>query len=209
MELPLNAPVECTDGICGTSIYVLINPITKELTHLVVKETKSKTEYLVPLCLVSKTDKGCIKIDCSKKDLEKMDVFCQQSFIQETVQNYEGFSGYGKGTYFYWPYVKPINLTKYRLQETEEVPHGDIVMNRGTRVEAIDGTVGRVKEFVVNPKNCHITHLVIGKGLWWRKKEIMIPVSAIMRSSRDSVLLKLSKLQVKALPVFGVTRPWS
>jgi hypothetical protein len=27
MEIPLNAQVECTDGICGRSMYVLINPV--------------------------------------------------------------------------------------------------------------------------------------------------------------------------------------
>ena len=38
MEIPLQAQVECTDGLCGRSVYVLINPVTDQVTHLVVKE---------------------------------------------------------------------------------------------------------------------------------------------------------------------------
>jgi hypothetical protein len=38
MEIPLNAQVECTDGICGRSAYVLIDPVFDQVTYLVVRE---------------------------------------------------------------------------------------------------------------------------------------------------------------------------
>ena len=41
MEIPLQAKVECTDGVFGTSAYVLLNPVTDKVTHLVVKEEVS------------------------------------------------------------------------------------------------------------------------------------------------------------------------
>ena len=50
MEIPLNAQVECTDGVCGHSEYVLINPVIDQVTHLVVKEDAvPNTEYIVPV----------------------------------------------------------------------------------------------------------------------------------------------------------------
>ncbi len=42
MEIPLNAQVECTDGVCGHSACVLINPVTDQVTHLVVQEFVSQ-----------------------------------------------------------------------------------------------------------------------------------------------------------------------
>jgi Methyltransferase domain len=39
--IPVNAEVRCTDGTCGHSTCVLINPITNKVTHLVVKEAVS------------------------------------------------------------------------------------------------------------------------------------------------------------------------
>ena len=56
MEIPLNAQVECTDGVCGRSVYVLINPVIDQVTHLVVKEDSSpNTEYIVPVDFVAET----------------------------------------------------------------------------------------------------------------------------------------------------------
>jgi len=57
MEIPLNAQVECTDGIDGRSEYVLIDPISDQVTHLVVREDSSpNTEYIVPVDFVNRND---------------------------------------------------------------------------------------------------------------------------------------------------------
>ena len=67
MEIPLNAQVECTDGVCGRSAYVLINPVIDQVTHLVVKEDSSpNTEYIVPVEVVAETVADTIQLLCSK-----------------------------------------------------------------------------------------------------------------------------------------------
>ena len=67
MEIPLQAKVECTDGVCGRSVYVLINPVVEQVTHLVVRETSSPhTEYIVPVDVVSATTADTIQLRCSK-----------------------------------------------------------------------------------------------------------------------------------------------
>ena len=33
-EIPLKAKVQCTDSPCGVSTDVIINPVTKQVTHL-------------------------------------------------------------------------------------------------------------------------------------------------------------------------------
>jgi hypothetical protein len=54
MEIPLQAQVECTDGVCGHSVYVLINSVLDQVTHLVVRENSSPhTEYIVAAYVVS------------------------------------------------------------------------------------------------------------------------------------------------------------
>jgi hypothetical protein len=55
MEIPLNAQVERTDGVCGRSAFMLINPVLDEVTHLVVREDSSSKEYIVPIDVVSET----------------------------------------------------------------------------------------------------------------------------------------------------------
>ena len=213
MEIPLNAQVDCTDGVYGRSVYVLINPVINQVTHLVVKEDSSpNTEYIVPVDVVSETIADTIRLRCSKAELEKMDPFIKTTFIEEKVpDNYLSYGsryGYGMGAYYYWPYSgfkRTVNVPV----EHRQIPQGELAVRRGTRVEATDGYVGHVDEFVVNPENGHITHLVMRGGHLWGKKDVIIPLSAMGDTRKDTVFLKLDKHQVESLPTFPLQRRWS
>ena len=82
------------------------------------------------------------------------------------------------GSSFYKPYVTP-DITVEVPVEHLQIPPGELAVRRGTRVEATDGYVGKVDEFVVNPDNGHITHLVMREGHLWGKKDVTIPLSAM------------------------------
>jgi hypothetical protein len=212
MEIPLNAQVECTDGVCGRSAFVLINPVIDQVTHLVVKEDLSpNTEYIVPVDFVAETIVDMIRLRCSKAELEKMDPFIKTTFIEEKVPASSfGYGGgmYGMGSYYLAPYVTS-EITVQRSVEHQQIPPGELAMRRGTRVEATDGYVGHVDEFVVNAQNGHITHLVMREGHLWGQKDVIIPLSAMGESREDTVFLKLDKHQIESLPTFPLQRRWS
>jgi sporulation protein YlmC with PRC-barrel domain len=73
-------------------------------------------------------------------------------------------------------------------------------------VEATDGKVGRVDEFLINPKTDHITHLVLREGHPWGRKDVTIPVSQIDHYKENTVYLKLDKHGIEALPAIPVRR---
>ena len=211
MEIPLNAQVECTDGVCGRSVYVLINPVIDQVTHLVVKEDSSpNTEYIVPVDFVTETIADTIQLRCSKAELEKMDPFIKTTFIEEKIpdRNFRYSGKYGMGSYYYMPYVTP-DRTVYLPEEYQQIPPGELAVRRGTRVEATDGYVGKVDEFVVNSENGHITHLVMREGHLWGQKDVIIPLSAMGDTRQDTVFLKIDKHQIESLPTFPVHRRWS
>ncbi len=209
MDIPLKAQVECTDGVCGQSTYVLINPVSEQVTHLVVKEAASpQTEYVVPVDLISATVTDTIKLRCSRAELEKLEPFVQTRFVAEQVPDSDGNLGRGIGPGYYWPYVSP-DVTVYRPVEDQQVPAGEMAVRRGTRVEATDGYVGHVDEFVINPENDHITHLVMREGHLWGKKDVIIPLSAMGKAGDDTLYLTLDKHQIESLPTFPVHRRWS
>lgn len=210
MEIPLQAQVECTDGVCGLSVYVLINPLIDEVTSLVVRETSSNTEYIVPVDVVSATIADTIQLRCSKTELEKMAPFVQTEFVQEKVLDYAGYRGgiYGLGSYFYMPYVTSEIRTPVSA-EHQQIPPGELAVHRGTRVEATDGYVGKVDEFVVNPENGHITYLVMREGHLWGQKDVIIPISAMDDNGDDTLFLNINKHQIESLPTFPVRRPWA
>jgi sporulation protein YlmC with PRC-barrel domain len=209
MEIPLNVQVECTDGICGRSEYVLIYPLNNQVTHLVVKEDSSPNkEYIIPVDLVTKTIAETIQLRCSKAELKKMHPFMRTSFIEEKISTMNpGYAGEMMASY-YLPYVT-FERTVEVAVEQQQIPLGELALSRGTRVEATDGFVGKVDEFVVNPENGHITHLVMREGHLWGQKDVIIPVSALGEVLGDIVFLKLDKQQIGSLPAFPLHRRWA
>ena len=213
MQIPLKAQVECTDGVCGRCVVVLMNPVVDQITHLVVREDAAPhTEYIVPVDVVSATTADKIGLRCSQAELEKMDRFEKTHYVEEqTSQMYPSFgfgAYYGLGTLFYWPFARS-DRTGYVPEERQQIPPGDLAVHRGTRVVATDGDVGKVDEFLINPENGHITHLVMREGHLWGQKDVTIPLSAMRDARGDAVFLKLDKHQIESLPAVPVHRRWS
>lgn len=209
MEIPLQAQVECADGICGRSVYILIDPVVDQITQLVVKEDLSpNTEYIVPIEMISATIADTIRLRCSKAELHKMNPFVKTEFVEEQVPVGNIGYGGGMGSYYFMPYVTP-EITMQVPVEHLQIPIGELAVRRGTHVEATDGYVGNVDEFVVNSENGHITYLVMCEGHLWGNKNVIIPLSAMGETREDTVFLNIDKKQVESLPTFLVRRRWS
>ena len=211
MEIPLQAQVECTDGVCGLSVCVLINPLADEVTSLVVRETSTNTEYIVPVDMISATIVDTIRLNCNKAELGQMKPFVKTDFIEQKMPvGNIGLAGgaYGMGSYYFLPYVAP-EITVQVPVEHLQIPFGELAVRRGTRVEAKDGYVGKVDEFVVNPQTGHITYLVMREGHLWGAKNVIIPLSAMDDTGDDTLFLNLDKHQIESLPTFPVHRLWA
>ena len=211
MEIPLNSQVECTDGVFGRSVCLLINPVTDQVTHLVVKEDRSPNmEYVVPIDRVTETKADSIRLQCSKAEVGKMDPFIKMTVIEQRapVQSFGSGGGVASFGSFYLPFVTTDRTIDVSVED-QQIPSGELAVSRGTRVEATDGDVGHVDEFVVNPENGYITHLVLREGHLWGKKDVVIPVSEIRETLDDTVFLTLDKQQIASLPTFPLNRRWS
>lgn len=208
MKIPLNAQVSCTDGVCGHSVYVLMNPILDQVTHLVVKADASPhTELIVPIDMVSATTADGIDLRCSRAEFKNMDPFVQKRFIDEKVTEQVLPGSYGLGSYYYWPYVSSERTIRVPIED-QQIPRGEVALQRGTSVEATDGYVGKVDEFLVSPEGGHITHLIMREGHLWGKKEVTIPISAIGKTGGETMHLKLTKHQIESLRTVPVHRLW-
>jgi sporulation protein YlmC with PRC-barrel domain len=210
MEIPVQTQVECKDGVCGHSLGVVIDPIEDKITHVVIQEEDAPhNEYMVPIKLASRSVTGTLMVAIDKAQLETMTLFKRTRYIQEKMP--DGFSHYGiennVGTMYYWPHVIPENKVEVPIDEYN-VPVGEIMLERGTRVKATDGYVGKVDELVVNDRSKKITHLVMREGHLWGHKEVVIPISSIEKVNEETVHLKLSKNQIGRLPTFPLKRRW-
>jgi sporulation protein YlmC with PRC-barrel domain len=207
MDIPINVGVQCAGGLCGRLTYVVINPITRRVTHLVVREAETPhTERMVPVALVAETTPNLVRMGCTRDELAKMEPFIETEYIRTKGSGVEPLPvGYVPGEYVLWPYVVP-EQTEYVPVEHKRIPPGELAVRRGAHVEATDGRVGQVDEFLVDPSNGHITHLVLREGHLWGQKDVTIPVSQIQRIEENVVYLNLDKHSIEALPAIPIRR---
>jgi sporulation protein YlmC with PRC-barrel domain len=196
MDMPIDAEVRCADGPCGQTTHIVMNAATEAVTHVVVKEANTPhAKRLVSLNLVMETTPQMIRLRCTTDELAKSDPFVATETIQDPR--------YASGVY---TMPEAVSMTDETV-EHESLPQNELAVRRGARVEASDGHVGRVDEFLVDPISQHITHLVLREGHLWGQKDVTIPVSQIDLIAEDVVYLKLDKRQVGALPTIPV-RGW-
>jgi len=82
------------------------------------------------------------------------------------------------------------------------VPLGEIEVERHQSVHAVDGQIGQVEGFMVNPADDKVTHVLLEEGHLWGRKQVAIPVSAVA-SIEDGIRLNITKRQVEDLPPLG------
>ena len=206
MDIPLNAKIFCTDGECGKLIFVIVNPHTDDLTHIVVKESKRlHKEHLVPISKIEKNNKEQITLNCSKKELSKEESFIKTHFVKSKVVSQYWSVNDDSLAALQQPYVYIHD--EFRPVKYQAIPPEELSVHRGEKVVATDGTIGNVDELLIN-KDGHITHLVLREGHLWGKKDVAIPVTEIdkNRSGKQTVYLNLNKETVEKLPAIPIKR---
>ena len=131
----------------------------------------------------------------------KVDPFVKTEYIFQTMPDYD--SAYTVGPY----YAVVPEVKTHVTVEVQQVPPGEMDVRRGMHVEATDGTVGYVDEFLVDTSTGNITHMVLREGHLFDQKNVSIPISDIDSASEDTVNLKLNKREIAALPSIAIRRP--
>lgn len=89
----------------------------------------------------------------------------------------------------------------------DRVPAGEVEVRRGEHVHASDGNIGRVQGLVIDPKDHHVTHVLLQEGHLWGKREIAIPIGAVKDVAGDGVRLSFTKDEVRDLPPVDLAHP--
>ncbi len=180
---------------------VILKPNTKEITHVVIArgDAISETEYLVDINRIMESDPTKIRLTLSQEELGKMPVFSAAQFVPSELGGFTGIP------YMMWPYYPAITPLK---TEGKPIPADELIIRRGAKVNALEGTVGQVDEFLIDPANDQITHLIMREGHLWGKRDVTIPVEQIDHFQDNTVFLRLSKMDIEKLPTVPVRRSW-
>ena len=190
-QFTIGARASCTDGHCGEVRRLIIDPATETVTHLVIQPGhRQEAGRLVPVHLVETAD-GEIRLRCTLAEFSQLDHAAERDLVTgaESPQ-----------------IVGRRSMTIGALRQTtvleDVIPVGEKEVGPGDRVHAIDGEIGRVQGFLVNPGDDRVTHVLLQEGHFWGRKEIAIPISAVARAD-DGVRLNITRQQVEELPPPG------
>jgi sporulation protein YlmC with PRC-barrel domain len=201
MDIPLRVEVRCSDGACGKSFAIIVDPDTDQVTHVVVQA--SGGDYLVPIDVITDSAPTHIQLRWSRAELEAAEPFERLETLSEEEQIMELQAA--SGSYVGWSasgmpgeYMAPVPISS--TVEVEQIPEHERALHQGADVEATDGRVGQVDEFLIEPATGKITHVVVRQGHIGTKKDVTIPIAEIDRIEDDVVYLKLDKHAVSELP---------
>ena len=220
-EFAIGAEASATDGPVGTVSRVVVDPVAKALTHLVVQPgLRQGPSRLVPLDLVEGGGASEVRLSCTKAEFENLEPAEETKFVPRTTS----FGSFGAGDVLSWPYYgaggmgdldgvggaggmgaedgSPIS----RKITYDTVPVGEVGVRRGQPVLATDGAIGHVQGLVVHPDTGHVTHVLLQEGHLWGKKEVAIPISAV-DTTVDGTQLKIAKQDVENLPPVAISHP--
>jgi sporulation protein YlmC with PRC-barrel domain len=216
MRLEIGMGVRCTDGVYGELADIVIDPLEKRVTHLVVNPEQGEGEArLVPIQLAKSRDEAQreIELACTLDEAQEFESVHESAYLRlgespakdpdwdvgvEDVLAMPYYSGLGVEAI---PGEFDSYVTMY-----DRVPKGAVEVRRASAVISADGhSLGEVDGFVVDADE-HITHFVLERGHLWGRKEVTIPIGAVARVESDAVHVALSKDEVGALPAVRVGR---
>jgi hypothetical protein len=203
-EFTIGSEVVCSDGVCGALRRVVVNPVARALTHLVVEPRfHVGTGHLVPINLVESAAHE-IRLRCSTAVFHAL----EKAEEKHLLPGASGHWGYAQGDIMSLPYytrgmgsVTPIGGLGIgaRIATRHRVPDGEVEVRRGEHVHATDGAIGQIHGFVIDPTEHHVTHILLDEGHMWGKKTVAIPVDAV-KDIDAGLWLTLSKREVGDLP---------
>jgi sporulation protein YlmC with PRC-barrel domain len=215
MRLELGTSVRCSDDVFGELADVVIDPITKRVTHLVVQPHEGHSlARLVPIELAEDAENGKqeISLRCTVEDVRRLEHVQEFAYLRlgESPASDPDWD-VGIEDVLALPYYEGAGLGDYTGTfddagvTYDRVPKGDVEIRRSSTVATADEQfLGTVDGFVV--EDDQITHFVLKRGHLWGTREITIPIGAVAKVETDAILLSLSKAQVEELPAVRLHR---
>ena len=209
----IGADVRCADGICGKVTHVVVDPVKRAVTHLLVEPRHwPGLGRLVPLDLVDAATPKEVRLRCTRAEFDQLGFAEDTDFAPRTSP--EQYSGYSAEQTLMWPYYSPIRGEDMPQTRDDEptgahgsLPPGDVGVRRNKRVYATDGEIGRVEGLVIDSGSHHVSHVLLQEGHLFGRREVAIPIGAVT-GVVDTVQLNITKQQVEDLPAVNTDHLW-
>ena len=215
MTFWIGADASCTDGACGQVSRIIVNPVTREVTHLAVDpKHRQGAGRLVPVDLVDATT-GQIRLRCPLAEFQTLRLAQETEGGPDLDPTGHGHPDNAPNKVNWVVVGGSVIMQPGGRGEPEApqqvtvnyVPEGEVEVHRELTVCATDGEIGQVEGLVVEPSGHHVTHVLLQEGHMWGRKEVAIPIGAVTKIGTLLIHLSLTKHQVKNLPPVDIDHP--
>ena len=210
MPFRIGADASCTDGACGQVSRIIVNPVTREVTHFAVDpKHRHGPGRLVPVDLVDAAT-GQIRLRCSLAEFQALRPAEETEGGPDLdptghgharVQKQHGVGG------IVWSVRAPDAPQAPQEVTVDYVPEGAVEVHRELTVCATDGDIGHFQGLVVDPGGHQVTHVLLQQGHMRGRKEVAIPIGAVTKIGTLLIHLGLTRRQVKDLPPVDIDHP--
>jgi sporulation protein YlmC with PRC-barrel domain len=194
-QFTIGVSARCSDGECGEVSRVVIDPVARKLTHIVVEpKHRQGLGRLVPLDLID-SSKGELTLRCTVDEFQRLELAEETDFLPGTID----YQGYDSERVWSLPYLA-LGPGSTTLPVTyDKLPLGEVAVRRGVPVHATDGEIGKVQGLVIDAGDHHVTHVLLQEGHLWGREEVAIPISAVVDFGPE-IRLSITKQEVEDLP---------
>jgi sporulation protein YlmC with PRC-barrel domain len=176
-ELIFGAETFCSDGPCGEITGVVLDPVTRVVSHAVVEpKHRQGLGRLTPLPLIDFSTPELI-LRCTSAEFEALD------HAEETVllPGTGGRAAYVAGQ----PLDQPYSGLEHVIGNVPQpvtydiVPRGELEVRRGERIEEGDGEVGTIRGLVIDHGSGQVTRILVHEHHLWRHRDASLPVEEV------------------------------
>jgi hypothetical protein len=154
-----------------------------------------------------------IPVDLTKTQIEKSPTLAAHRPVSRQYEgdyySYYGWPGYWGGPYTWGPSAYPTRgrdrWSEASRREEDENPHlrstEDVT---GRDIQAQDGDIGHVEDFVIDDETWTIRYLIVDTQNWWPGKKVLISTQWIERISweESKVFINLTREAIKQGPAY-------
>jgi uncharacterized protein YrrD len=213
MRIDKGERVLTSDGeVVGEVERVVLDPKTKEVTHIVVAEGHLLNENrVIPISMVESSYDKTMKLRKAPMDLDALPIFEETHYVPINKKDLSDSQGSIHENFSLFPYPPLTGISMddqgefqdLLIKETvENIPEGSLALCEGALVRDVDGKpFGKVERVLTDAEGNHITHFVVSRGFIFKKK-ILVPYKWAMSITEDEIRLAMGPTILNSLPAF-------
>jgi len=197
----------------GNIDRVVMNPHTKEVTHLVVRKGFLFTEdKVVPIDLIATATEDRVVLRSDAGDLGALPQFEETHYLPLAEAAPDTARAAKDATPLYW--YPPVGVAAwgypgsfapgpvYVTHTEQNIPEGTVALKEGSKVISSDDKhVGNVERVFTDSRTDRVTHFLISQGLILTERRL-VPITWLSSVMEDEVHLTVNAQLLDKLPKY-------